>query len=494
MNSVLQCLLNTPGEFLEALTAFVGPRPAGLTHKAFLGSCFAKLVEEYGSKDTTPDSSFGSSFFGRVQGALPSDSTALKGLKSAMAEIDPRYGTCQQQDAYEFLGTLLEGLDENLGALFSAQFMQSTSPGDSTIRSVCGLTTYVTRKCHCCGEVFTVDRSTDTAIRLPLLSEAAQMDEAQRLKEQSQPIELQQLLLDMQKPEDIEGYDCDKCREHAKSTGCEHVRSKVTQQCGLIGDSQDILVFALYRFLNVLDKNGKFGAVKVKREVKIPTQLSLPTGKYHLYGVVSHKGENLTHGHYISAVRSLRDDQWYDCDDSMVKPIALRKLYENSEITATRPNADPFILFYHRVEGGGASSASSQPATNETPKSTSALGISSNLLSHSRLPQLPATPSMNDCAGGDMSPMTCEEGDVPSMTCQPAASDTAANDNPMSPLHSLNDQGRCSSHVTSYVSSVTHQPAANDIFLFLSLDASETPDTTFHSPHDFLTEIVNNWQ
>merc|ERR1712023_335261 len=79
--------------------------------------------------------------------------------------------------------------------------------------------------------------------------------------------------------------------------------------------------------------------------------LSLPTGQYRLYGVVSHKGDNLNCGHYIAAVRSLRDDQWYDCDDTLVKPINMRKLYEASEITATRPHTDPFILFYHRVQG-----------------------------------------------------------------------------------------------------------------------------------------------
>lgn len=352
MNAVLQCLLNTPGEFLEALTAFVGPRPEGLTHKALLGSCFAKLVEEYGSKDTTPaSSSWGSMFNKSGKGALSRDSTALKGLKSAVADIDPRFGGCQQQDAYEFLGTLLEGLDENLGALFSAQFMQTVSPHDSTIRSVCGVSTYATRWCHTCGHTFTVDRNTDTAIRVPLLSAAAQMDEATRLKEESTPISLQELFNHMQAPEDIDGYDCDRCREIAAQGETPHVRSKCSQRCGLIGNTQDILQVALYRFLNVLDKNGRFSAVKVKRQVKIPTVMSLPSGEYRLYGVVSHVGQNLTHGHYIAAVRSLRDHQWYDCDDATVKPICTRNLYTVSEISSTRPNADPFILFYHRFQG-----------------------------------------------------------------------------------------------------------------------------------------------
>jgi len=274
-----------------------------------------------------------------------------------MADIDPRYGGCQQQDAYEFLGTLLEGLDENLGAIFSAQFMQSTVHlGDSSIRSVFGVTTYATRLCHACGEVFTVDKNIDTAIRVPLLSAAAQMDEAQRLKEESEPISLQQLLDDMQASEDFDGYDCDKCKKIASEThnDCDCPdssrcrRSRVSQRCGLISDTKDILSVALYRFLNVIDENGRFSAVKVKRQVKIPTVLSLSTGEYHLYGVVSHEGSNLTHGHYIAAVRSLRDHQWYDCDDSNVKPI--HNLHTTSDISSARPTADPFILFYHHSQ------------------------------------------------------------------------------------------------------------------------------------------------
>eukprot|EP00746_Dinoflagellata_sp_MGD_P011501 gnl/MRDRNA2_/MRDRNA2_124144_c0_seq1.p1 gnl/MRDRNA2_/MRDRNA2_124144_c0~~gnl/MRDRNA2_/MRDRNA2_124144_c0_seq1.p1 ORF type:complete len:414 (+),score=63.58 gnl/MRDRNA2_/MRDRNA2_124144_c0_seq1:106-1347(+) len=356
MNAVLQCLLNTPGEFVETLTAFVGPWPVGLTRKGLLGHHFARLVEEYSSKDTTMPVSSWSSFFraATAQGTLSSQSESLKGLKSAMADIDPKFGGCQQQDAYEFLGTLLEGLDENLGAIFSAQFMQSTVHlGDSSIRSVFGVTTHSTRLCHACGEVFTVDKNIDTAIRVPLLSTAAQMDEAQRLKEESEPISLRQLLDDMQASEDIDGYDCDGCKKIASKTHNEcdcPARSRVTQRCGLISDTKDILPIALYRFLNVKDANGRFSAVKVKRQVKIPTVLSLPSGDYHLYGVVSHEGSNITHGHYIAAVRSLRDQQWYDCDDSNVKPICMRNLYTTSDISSTRPNAEPFILFYHHSQ------------------------------------------------------------------------------------------------------------------------------------------------
>lgn len=292
------------------------------------------LATEYGSADG---------------GCLPKSSPALEGLKTAMALIDDRYAGCQQQDAYEFLGSLLEGLDDNLTALFRARFaLPATS--SSIVRVACGITTHATRWCQRCLEMFHVDRVTDTALRLPLISPAAQMDEALRSQEEDQPVSLQELLDNLQRPEEIDGYDCDNCRAIAKKARTEHLYSTMSQRAGLISGSSDVLMIALFRFLNVLDAQGNFSAVKVKRRVAIPTVISLETGDYRLYGVVSHIGSTLAHGHYVASVRSLRDHQWYDCNDGTVKPNCMRNLYEVSELTATCPNADPFILFYQRFQ------------------------------------------------------------------------------------------------------------------------------------------------
>mmetsp|Transcript_15428 Transcript_15428/g.27622 ORF Transcript_15428/g.27622 Transcript_15428/m.27622 type:complete len:444 (-) Transcript_15428:282-1613(-) len=338
MNAVLQCLLNTPGRLLESCTAFADLNPNGIAEKGLLGLRFAELATEYGLRDG---------------GSLPRNSSALVGLKASMAALDSKYAGCQQQDAYEFLGCLLEGLDENFTAVLKAKFgsfCQLPLPPSGIVRSVCGVASHSTRCCQRCLECFEVDHSVDTVLRLPLISPEAQMDEAVRAKEETEPITLKELIDAAQKPEDIDGYDCDKCREIAEKAEVDHERSLVTQRAGLVSETRDILCIALYRFLNVMDEQGNFSAVKIQRRVAIPTVLSFETGEYRLYGVVSHEGSTLASGHYIAAVRSLRDHQWWSCSDAQVTPLHLRNLYEVSEITATKPDATPFILFYHRME------------------------------------------------------------------------------------------------------------------------------------------------
>jgi len=332
MNAVLQCLLNMPGRLNEACKAFADLTPLDLSGKGKLGQRFAELVVEYDSKEDT---------------GVSRDSDALVNIKATMAALDLMYAGCEQQDAYEFLGRLLDGLDENFGRLLRDVAKQA-GPDGGMVRSICGITTYSTRWCHTCLEVFEVDRTTDTTMRLPLISSAAQMDSSLRRKEESDPISLIELLQAVQLPEEIEGYDCDRCRAISSKCGTEFHRSNMSQMAGLIAGTKDVLGIALFRFLNVLDEGGNFSPVKIRRQVKIPTVLSLETGEYRLCGIVSHMGATLSSGHYIAAVRSLRDHQWYDCDDAHVKPLNLRSLYEVGELTGTRPNADPFMLFYHR--------------------------------------------------------------------------------------------------------------------------------------------------
>jgi len=149
-------------------------------------------------------------------------------------------------------------------------------------------------------------------------------------------------------PETIEGYDCDKCRECSAERGAEHVRSTITQHAGVISATRDILIVVLYRFGHALDAKGDFKPVKVKRQVACPSELTVDTGRYSLFGVVSHLGTSLSAGHYVSAVRSRRDDIWYECNDETVTPLNVKSLYDGRAVTAVRAGAEPYILFYHR--------------------------------------------------------------------------------------------------------------------------------------------------
>lgn len=327
MGAVLQCLLNSPSwtcahgtfsdlfAYLARLRHQTGQR-VSRTLRPCLADRLAELVEDYERYPHWP---------------LPVDTSVVEGLKDAMAEIDTRYADYRQQDAYEFLGCFLEGLDCDFQADLSQCF--------------CGISTRTTRWCHGCLQNFEAEAAKEIALQLPLLSPGAQQCAELRLEEELQPVTLLQLLEAAQQPEEIEGYDCDVCSRLGVS------RTTASQRAGIISETAGILVIALYRFLNVATGDGKFSAVKVGRVVKIPTVLALDTGDYALFAVVSHIGRSLENGHYIAAVRSLRDNLWYECDDSTVRPLCkytMPCLYDYAEVTHTRSDADPYILFYHR--------------------------------------------------------------------------------------------------------------------------------------------------
>lgn len=216
------------------------------------------------------------------------------------------------------------------------------------IRAICGVGMYTTRTCHRCSTRFEVDHVTDTALRLPLLSPEAQFDARLREREEQTPVALQELLEASRRPETIEGYDCDECRRRSALAGAEHSRSTITQHGGVISATRDVVIVVLYRFAQTLDASGSFRPRKVTRKVSFPTELSLETGSYSLFGVVSHLGATLSAGHYVAAVRSRRDDMWYECNDETVKPLSVKALYGGRPITAVRDGAEPYILFYHR--------------------------------------------------------------------------------------------------------------------------------------------------
>jgi ubiquitin C-terminal hydrolase len=324
MNAVLQCLLNTPGWLAEACRAFdlPGGQGAQQSSKALLGRCFAQLTAEYNSTQGQP---------------LGGRNAALRNMKAAIADLDPQYAGCEPQDAYEFLGCLLEGLEENFRALF---LQGDVGPAAGVIRAVCGVTTHTSRTCHACSKRFDVDQVTDTALRLPLLSQMAQVDPEVRQAEEQRTISLEELLEAARSPETIQGYDCDSCRE------CGSERSSATQEAGIISSTRDVLAVVLYRFCHAMDESGRFKAMKVRRKVACPTQLVLPTGDYRLFGMVSHVGAGLSTGHYVAAVQGLRDGVWYECDDTKVSPLKLQALYSGRPIAQLRDGADPYILFY----------------------------------------------------------------------------------------------------------------------------------------------------
>lgn len=405
-NSVLQCLLNTPGWFAEACWAFDQGDELKHSQKAALGRSFARLAREYGSSQDT---------------SLRKSNAALKNMKDAIAAVDSRYAGCQQQDAYEFLGCLLEGLEDSFGALYRGLSDDCNSPNAGVIRAICGITTHTTRVCQRCSGCFEVDRVTDTAMRLPLISPAAQYDASLRETEEQTPISVQELIAMSQRAETIDGYDCDACRDSSTKQGQEHSRSSMTQHANEISASRDVLVVVLYRFAHALDSAGRFSPTKVRRQVSCPTELALETGSYRLFGMVSHLGNSLTAGHYVAAVRSRRDDIWYECNDETVTPLNLKALYDGRSVTSVRPGAEPYILFYHRQQATQVSGAQADAEKADVTHGMRASVLDRPLADPAMYPTTSATEVATDVKSNVGTQMI--DSDVPNK-CDAAAGDS----------------------------------------------------------------------
>lgn len=331
-NAVLQCMLNAPSLINEGHRLHRRCKDSSPSAKVTLGQCFQTLAQEYSSCSGS---------------ALQESSLALQNMSSAISAIIPQREANQQQDAYEFLGCLLEGLEEGLGGTSGA--CKPNGPKFDGIHAICGITTGTRRYCHACKETFEVDIVTDTALRLPLLSPGAELDASVRAQEEETTVTLQELLDATQRPESIQGYDCDVCRKRSAELGVEHTRSTITQHATTISVTRDLLIVVLNRFDHRLDADGNSESTKVRREVACPMELSLKTGKYNLFAVVSHLGENLSAGHYVASVRSRQDDLWYECNDEKVTILRLAELYDGRQaLTSIRPGGEPYIVFYTR--------------------------------------------------------------------------------------------------------------------------------------------------
>jgi len=266
----------------------------------------------------------------------------------------------RQQDASEFLGFVLDRLDDELSPLNTPEEeggdakKKSTWPG-TVLTDLFGIEQKQEVTCDDCG--------TKTVRTEPLLGLYLSLPPQQGRRK---PVTLEECLDYLTASERLTGdnrFHCDKCNADTEAT-----------KTIALGRRPQTLLFSFRRTLWTKKK----GLHKDERKVTFPLDFdasSLLSGHdggeedadchYRLAAIVSHSGSSPQHGHYIAwcrvtawshvssvadlSRRSISDGgKWYLFNDSTVTPA------EESEVL----NAEAFILLYERMRG---------PETDDVP-------------------------------------------------------------------------------------------------------------------------------
>jgi len=222
------------------------------------------------------------------------DITDLRRIRELIGLKNKAWKSREQQDALEFLLSLLDTLSDDFKA-------RRGNPVDSLIRG----TLISKTACNACT---TVSEKRDPFFVLCLPVEARSLQESLTAYQQSETLK------------GSEQYHCDKCR------------CKVDAKRNLeISDLPNLLIVCLKRF-----KWESGSPEKNSLCVKCPmTGFEVIKGvRYSLVGTVQHSGESVNHGHYTAHVSER--GRWYLSDDATVKEISVGSVV----------NADTYILFY----------------------------------------------------------------------------------------------------------------------------------------------------
>ncbi|TPX37505.1 chitin synthase [Synchytrium microbalum] len=121
----------------------------------------------------------------------------------------------------------------------------------------------------------------------------------------------------------------------------------------------DMLVIQLKRFHYVV-KNGMH--IKIFKKVNVPENLCLTdllhekikkqNADYELSSVIVHQGSSVNYGHYYSYVKGLKNNAWFEMDDTNVSRSSWQEIC----------NDTPYVLFYTKVKKSKAETAYRSPS------------------------------------------------------------------------------------------------------------------------------------
>ncbi|XP_037082402.1 ubiquitin carboxyl-terminal hydrolase 2-like [Pollicipes pollicipes] len=321
MNSVLQCLSNTRAlhDYIlrDEYSADINTTTSSM--KGALIRAFATLMSDLWKKTDQADV---------VLTTAP--------FKSQIQRFAPRFMGYQQQDAQEFLRYLLEGLHEDVNRVTSRPRPITTDIDDSLSTSQQSMEAWKrflrlenskfvdlfvgqlksTLRCTVCGHAsVTFDPFWD--LSLPIPSKTGQV----RLQACFDLFTKEEVLDGDEKP------TCAKCQKRQRCTKGFSIQK-----------FPRILVVHLKRFSPQERFRGKLGCAvdfPVSGLDLSPYSAGQGPCKYNLYGVANHSG-TLFSGHYTAYCQHPLSGDWYEYNDSRVRPISSR----------TVSSSEAYVLFF----------------------------------------------------------------------------------------------------------------------------------------------------
>ncbi|KAH9529876.1 Ubiquitin carboxyl-terminal hydrolase 10 [Dermatophagoides farinae] len=181
------------------------------------------------------------------------------------------------------------------------------------------------------------------------------------------------------KSETIHGYTCSKTKQIVDASSqmfLENLPPILILHLKLF--DYEIETGASKKLLKTIDFHENF---EIPREC-VTGKIDHRCRRYKLLAVVYHNGTEVINGHYITDVYHLGLNQWLRCDDSNIKVISLSKVLTGTE---REGNLVPYLLFYRRYDtlhSNNSSSSSSSANNNNNSVQPNNSGSKRSINSH----------------------------------------------------------------------------------------------------------------
>jgi len=320
MNSILQCMFNT----VELADYFINNAyKKDLNRVNVLGKggkfaeCFSVLLR--------------AAWSGQYKYLIPKD------FKFWAGKVNEIFQDYQQQDAQEFLMTLMDGLHEDLNrSLKNKKPIEEDNDKLNDFEAAkLAMENHIKLNQSELHKLFLGQfKAVVTCLHCRKTSRKFDMFLNLSLQLPERTCTLSELLADFEKPEKMDGankWNCPVCKTKREA-----------QKVIKIWRIPPILVIHFKRFKTdgkwkqKVHTNVKFplSSLSMNRFVEGPSKVS----NYNLYAVSYHKGNGMDSGHYTASCRSIIDEKWYNFDDTDV-----------SRINGPDVNS-AFVLFYSNLE------------------------------------------------------------------------------------------------------------------------------------------------